>query len=95
MLAFCIAMLFVTLVGLLVSSYHSVEVTGNPELANGRYWHTSLTGMYPRGAFAVQHDLALMVCLRERIYELTQSKEGEPDEEQPDEAPDADDSANT
>ena len=33
---------------LLTSSYHGKEVTGNPEYSNGRFWHTPITGQYPR-----------------------------------------------
>jgi hypothetical protein len=34
--------------GHLTSSYHRDDITGNPEHASGRYWHTLFTGQYPR-----------------------------------------------
>lgn len=86
MLAFCIAMLFVTMVGLLVSSYHSVGITGNAKLANGRYWHTTLTGQYPRGSQVGQYEQALMRGLRERVHMLTHKRMQEQDA--PEETPD-------
>ena len=76
-LAFSIAMMFVTLVGLLVSSYHSGGITGNPKLANGRFWHTTLSGQYPRGSMVGQHEQALMRCMRERIHQLTKGNQEE------------------
>lgn len=32
----------------LTSSYHGEKITGNPKYSNGRFWHTALTGQYPR-----------------------------------------------
>jgi len=32
----------------LTNSYHRNSITGNPDYASGRFWHTSLTGQYPR-----------------------------------------------
>jgi hypothetical protein len=32
----------------LADSYHSPTVTGNPKSSSGRFWHTPLTGQYPR-----------------------------------------------
>ena len=86
-LAFSIALLFVTLVGLLVSSYHSVGITGNPKLANGRYWHTALSGQYPRGSDVGQYEQALMRCLRERVYKETIGRLKDGTEEDPQEDP--------
>lgn len=34
--------------GHLASSYHSDNITGNPNYASERFWHTSFTGQYPR-----------------------------------------------
>ena len=47
------ALLVVILAGVytsdaLADSYHSPTVTGNPKSASGRFWHTPLTGQYPR-----------------------------------------------
>lgn len=75
-LAFCISMLFITLVGLLVSSYHSQEITGNAEMANGRYWHTALTGMYPRGTHPGWRESALLDCLLERMEQPHDGPDG-------------------
>jgi hypothetical protein len=32
----------------LTHSYHRDDITGNPRHASGRFWHTPLTGKYPR-----------------------------------------------
>ena len=32
----------------LAHSYHSDEITGNPEFSSGRFWHTAITGQLPR-----------------------------------------------
>ena len=32
----------------LANSYHRDAITGNPSFASGRFWHTALTGQYPR-----------------------------------------------
>jgi len=92
MLAFSIAMLFVTMVGLLVTSYHSVDITGSAKLANGRFWHTALTGQYPRGAEVGQYEQALMRGLWERVHMLTHKRIDEQDvqdtEDVPEDAPD-------
>ena len=32
----------------LTHSYHRDDMTGNPRYASGRFWHTPLTGQYPR-----------------------------------------------
>ena len=32
----------------LTSSYHLPDITGNPEYASERFWHTWITGQYPR-----------------------------------------------
>jgi hypothetical protein len=34
--------------GHLTSSYHLDTVTGNPNYTSGRFWHTPLSGQYPR-----------------------------------------------
>lgn len=33
---------------ILITSYHSDSITGNPKYSSGRFWHTSFTGQYPR-----------------------------------------------
>ena len=35
---------------LLMDVYHSKDYTGNPAYSSGRFWHTPLTGIYPRSA---------------------------------------------
>lgn len=37
-----------TCANLLASSYHQNNITGNPDFASGRFWHTPFTGQYPR-----------------------------------------------
>ncbi len=52
----------------LASSYHQKEITGNPDYASARFWHTALTGQYPR-------DKAKMERKRMRDFPLTEKND--------------------
>ncbi len=49
----------------LASSYHQKHITGNPDFASERFWHTPFTGQYPR-------DKAKMERKRMRDFPLTE-----------------------
>ena len=36
------------LAGFLASSYHGEDVSGNPDFSSGQFWHTPISGQYPR-----------------------------------------------
>jgi hypothetical protein len=36
---------------ILAHSYHGQYITGNPEFSSGRFWHTALSGQYPRDRY--------------------------------------------
>ena len=55
------AVIFVgaTVASKLAHSYHRDDITGNPRYASGRFWHTPLTGQYPRDeayTFKARHE---------------------------------------
>lgn len=49
----------------LASSYHQKHITGNPDYASERFWHTPFIGQYPR-------DKAKMERKRMRDFPLTE-----------------------
>jgi hypothetical protein len=48
----------------LATSYHSENITGNPDYASARFWHTPFTGQYPRDAKKMAEYRAKMFPLR-------------------------------